>query len=223
MDTTIQMFKFDNKQEIRVVQGDDGEPWFVAADLCQSLGIVNVSQALTRLDEEEIDDIISNDTAGRPNQYKIVSEPGMYSLVMASKKPESKRFKRWVTSEVLPAIRKTGSYSMVKQEDMSPAKALLAVVQHMVEQEEILAEHDHRLMAMEARLSAVDEGSQYFTILAYARIRGMKIDNKTAQVDGMRCARWSRANGYPVGQAPDARFGTVGTYHIDALEAVFGK
>jgi len=112
---------------------------------------------------------------------------------------------------------------MVKKEDMSPAKALLIAVQQIVEHEQILAKHDHRLMAMEARLTAVDEGAQYFTILAYARIRGMKIDNKTAQVDGMRRARWSRENGYPVGHAPDARFGTVGTYHIDALDAVFGK
>lgn len=231
MENAIQMFKFENKQEIRVIQGENGAPWFIASDLCKALEYSNASKALSdHVDPEDkayITQTLGQNIPPITNSYTpgsslLVNESGVYSLILRSEMPEAKRFKRWVTSEVLPAIRKTGTYSIVKQEDMSPAKALLIAVQQIVEHEQILAEHDHRLMAMESRLSTMDEGSQYFTVLAYARIRGTKIDNSTAQVYGMKASRWSKQNGYPVGHAPDARFGTVGTYHIDALEVAFG-
>lgn len=92
----------------------DGEPWFVAKDVCSVLEIDNVSQALARLDEDERNTLILNEgtspAGGNPN-VNIINESGLYSLVLGSRKPEAKKFKKWVTSEVLPAIRKTGSYS----------------------------------------------------------------------------------------------------------------
>ena len=229
METAIQMFKFDNKQDIRVVHGQEGDIWFVASDVCKALDISNVSDAVGRLDEDERDNIATIDVMGRSTSLVSISESGLYSLVLTSRKAEAQPFKRWVTHDVIPTIRKTGSYA-IQVKPKSELDMIEAMVGWMrrkeaedAERDHIGAEHEHRLMAVEARLTTVDEGSQYFTVLAYARIRGIKIDNKAAQVDGMRCARWSRDNGYPIGHAPDARFGSVGTYHIDALEAVFGK
>ena len=85
-----------------------GEPWFVAADVCRALDIGNVSQALTRLDEDEVTLILNE--GGR--ELNIVSEPGLYTLILGSRKPEARAFKRWITHEVLPTLRQTGTYSL---------------------------------------------------------------------------------------------------------------
>lgn len=89
----------------------DGEPWFVAADVCRALSIGNNRQALSYLDEDEKGVIIS-DTLGGKQKLNTVNEPGLYSLVLRSRKPEAKAFKRWITHEVIPAIRKTGAYAV---------------------------------------------------------------------------------------------------------------
>ena len=91
----------------------DGQPWFIARDVCNILELDNVGQALTRLDDDEKGTVILNDgTPGNPNMA-IVNEPGLYSLILASRKPEARVFKRWVTHEVLPSIRQTGMYAIV--------------------------------------------------------------------------------------------------------------
>ncbi|GIN67545.1 hypothetical protein J41TS2_29660 [Bacillus sonorensis] len=88
---------------------DDGEIWFVAKDVCDILEISNSRQALSRLDDDEKADVILND--GRQNRnFSIVNEPGLYTLILSSRKPEAKQFKRWITHEVLPSIRMNGIY-----------------------------------------------------------------------------------------------------------------
>jgi len=90
----------------------DGEPWFVARDICAALGIVNVSNAVARLDDDEKGSIrLADGTPGNPN-VAVVNEPGLYALVLRSDKPEAKAFKRWITHDVLPAIRRTGTYTV---------------------------------------------------------------------------------------------------------------
>lgn len=98
-------------QQVRAVRGPDGEPWFVAKDVCKCLEIGNSSQALSYLDEDEKGVIIS-DTPGGPQSLSIISEPGLYSLILRSRKPQARAFKRWITHEVLPALRRSGHYSM---------------------------------------------------------------------------------------------------------------
>ena len=92
----------------------DGQIWFVAADVCKALEINNPSQALTRLDSDEKTTLTNNEgRAGQGAQnYNIINESGLYSLILRSRKTEAKQFKKWVTSEVLPSIRKTGGYSL---------------------------------------------------------------------------------------------------------------
>lgn len=101
---------FDNPEfgSIRAFDSD-GEPWFVAKDVCAALEIGNTSQALSRLDDDE-KGVILNDTHGGKQEFRTVNEPGLYSLVLSSRKPEAKAFKRWVTHEVLPSIHKHGAY-----------------------------------------------------------------------------------------------------------------
>lgn len=117
----IQQFDF-NFWPVRVIELED-QAWFIAKDVCNVLEIDNVSQALSRLDLDEKNTIILNEGIGNP-QKAIVNESGFYSLVLSSRKPDARKFKKWVTSEVLPAIRKHGGY-------LTPAKT-----------EEILANPD---------------------------------------------------------------------------------
>lgn len=95
---------------VRLIQDVAGDPWFVAADVCAALAIGNNRDAIGRLDDDERD-VVSTDTLGGKQEMGIINESGLYSLILGSRKPEAKRFKKWVTSEVLPSIRKTGSYS----------------------------------------------------------------------------------------------------------------
>ena len=104
---------FENKQfgQLRAIM-KDSEPWFVAADVCKALEVGNPSQALTRLDDDEkFTTIISNEGAASGiSSLAFVNEPGLYTLVLGSRKREAKSFKRWVTHDVVPSIRKTGAY-----------------------------------------------------------------------------------------------------------------
>lgn len=128
-----QVFNHEDFGSIRAVKIDN-EPWFVAKDVCDALGVGNSRQALTRLDDDE-KDVISNDTLGGHQQMAVINEAGLYSLVLSSKKPEAKAFKRWVTHEVLPSIRRDGGYiasTPNEPDDVVMARALL-VAQKTIE------------------------------------------------------------------------------------------
>ena len=101
-------FDFEGSQ-VRVVTDARGEPWFVAADVLSTISLDR--KALERLDDDE-KGVNSIHTPGGTQEMTTVNEPGLYALVLGSRKAEAKRFKRWVTHEVLPAIRKTGSYAV---------------------------------------------------------------------------------------------------------------
>jgi prophage antirepressor-like protein len=100
-------FKFDGTV-VRVIDRD-GEPWFVLADVCRVLEIENSRNAAARLDDDE-KGVCSVDTLGGSQNATIISESGLYSLILTSRKEGARRFKKWVTAEVLPSIRKTGGY-----------------------------------------------------------------------------------------------------------------
>lgn len=108
MENNMQIFQNEKFGKIRTLNLD-GEPWFVAADVCKALLIVNSRDALTRIDDDE-KGVVSTDTLGGRQEVTIVNEPGLYALILSSRKPEAKAFKRWITHEVIPAIRKHGAY-----------------------------------------------------------------------------------------------------------------
>ncbi len=108
MPSQIQTFSNDQFGIVRVIS-KDGDPWFVAKDVCDCLGLNDVSKTVSLLDDDER----GTNTVRTPSgdqQMLIISEPGLYSLILRSRKPEAKAFKRWVTHEVLPSIRRDGGY-----------------------------------------------------------------------------------------------------------------
>lgn len=115
METQLQVFNSSDFGEVRTTVRD-GDPWFVAVDVCKALSISNHRDALGRLDEDE-KGVALTDTLGGKQNLTIVNEPGLYTLVLGSRKPAAKAFKRWITHEVLPALRKTGRYSIEDESD----------------------------------------------------------------------------------------------------------
>ena len=102
----------------------DGEPWFVASDIAKALGYADATHMTRRLDEDE-KGLHSVETLGGKQQMNIISEAGLYNAILGSKVEGAKAFKRWVTHEVLPSIRKTGSYSIPETDDDLLARALI--------------------------------------------------------------------------------------------------
>lgn len=145
MTSSIVQFQF-GFSDVRVVLVDS-EPWLIAGDVCDVLGLGNVSKACERLDEDE-KGITSSDTLGGNQDVLIISESGFYRLVMTSRKPEVRKFQKWVTSVVIPSIRKTGSYSIAPEIPVS--KQLLieqskTVAQNVVDIQQLLGGSQPRL------------------------------------------------------------------------------
>lgn len=120
MNKELQIFNF-NDNSIYTILDDDNNIWFLAKDVCNILGLDNVTKAVSRLDEDELQVIDFkalnlSKVSTKTDMRNIINESGLYSLVLTSIKPEAKAFKKFVTSEILPTIRKTGSYSMQPKE-----------------------------------------------------------------------------------------------------------
>ncbi|WP_367386975.1 phage antirepressor [Bacillus vallismortis] len=108
MNQLPKVFNYQDQQVRTVLQ--DGQPWFVAKDVCNVLNHSNHKVAVSRLDEDEVSKVYLTDSLGRNQKTTVVNEAGLYSLILTSNKPEAKQFKRWITHEVIPTIRKTGGY-----------------------------------------------------------------------------------------------------------------
>ena len=121
----IQVFENSEFGKIRAMRGEDGEPMFVAKDVCAALSIAPT--AASRLDEDE-KGLRLTQTPGGEQNVLLVTEPGFYKLVMRSRKPEAKAFQRWVTHEVLPAIRRDGGYMIARDETPEETMARAFVI-----------------------------------------------------------------------------------------------
>lgn len=154
MNNEIQQFDFRGAS-LRTLTDKAGEPWFVAKDVCDILEISNPSDALKRLDDDER----SRFNLGRQGETNIVNEAGLYVLVLGSRKPEAHEFKRWVTHEVLPQIRKTGGYipTTDADDDMTIlAKAVMIGQRTMEAQKQRIAEQQTRIVELEPKARFAD-------------------------------------------------------------------
>lgn len=162
-----ELLPFSNEDfSVRVVL-IDGEPWWVAKDVCDALGLTNVSQAMAYLDEDEKTSVqggvISNDPRLTSANVWLISEAGLYSLILRSRKPEAKTFKRWVTHDIIPSVRKTGSYSV------APAltgKELLAAA--VLEAQATLAAREERILELESAVEVLEPKGEFYDELMSA-------------------------------------------------------
>lgn len=152
----IQIFKYENN-DVRTVEMN-GEPWFVLKDVCGVLGLSTPARVAERLDGDEVSQTHFTDSIGRKQETTVINESGLYSVILRSDKPEAKPFRKWVTSEVLPSIRKNGGY-IAGQEQMTPeelmAKALLVA-------NKTLAERDARISELTVQNTIMQPKAEYF-------------------------------------------------------------
>lgn len=153
----LQVFTYGGN-EVRTVQ-KNGEPWFVLKDVCAILGIGNNRMASDRLDTDE-KGVSQIDTLGGKQEMTVINESGLYNVILRSDKPEAKPFRKWVTSEVLPSIRRTGGY-IAGQENLTPeelmAKALMVAQKTLAEREARIADLTVQNQIMQPKASYFDE------------------------------------------------------------------
>ncbi len=147
MQRKIQKFRNEQFGEIRTMVDEKGEPWFVGKDVAKTLGYNQSDKAILRhTDEDDRMKCTVTDNLGRGQSTFVINESGLYSLILSSKLPQAKAFKRWVTAEVLPQIRKTGGYIPLKDKEGEPLSDLeivcraMQILQNSLEQKERLIE-----------------------------------------------------------------------------------
>lgn len=168
----IQRFDF-NGTAVRVIKDDQGEPWFVAKDVAEILDYENSRTMTRRLDDDE-KGVQKLHTPGGEQEMTVISESGLYSAILGSSKPEAKAFKKWVTGEVLPAIRKTGGY-MVARPNETPeeimARALVIAQDTLKRQEVRIAEAETKIAEQSRQIAEKAEE------LAVAAPKAAFVDN----------------------------------------------
>ncbi|CDH43855.1 BRO family protein [Candidatus Contendibacter odensensis] len=177
MSTNLIPFQFE-AFPIRVVM-IDSQPWWVAADVCAALEIANNRDALTRLDDDE-KGVASTDTLGGKQEMAVINEPGLYSLILGSRKPEAKKFKRWVTHDVIPSIRKTGSYSVPNAPDFALPKTKAEALFLAAEQARIIEEQEAILTEQEPKVLLYDQLADSDGLIRFPNLLGM-LKGKTGQ------------------------------------------
>ena len=158
----LKVFSSEDFGEIRVVE-KEGQPWFVAKDVCDILEIQNTTDATKRLDADEVTRFNLGGLTGETN---LVNEYGLYSLILGSRKPEAKKFKRWVTHEVLPSIRQNGGY-IANQENLTPERI---VAQALIVANNIIQEKDRLLQEQKPKVEFFDTVANSKTALPMDRV-----------------------------------------------------
>lgn len=181
----LQIFDSPDFGQIRTIQ-QNGEPWFVGKDVAEILGYTNPSKAL--VDHVDDEDKLNNDSLSSLGQRGgwLINESGLYSLILSSKMPKAKEFKRWVTSEVIPAIRKTGGY-IAGSESMTDAEIMAKAV--LVAQSTI-RQRDQRIKELESDVAAAKPKVLFADAVSAS--------DSTILIGDL--AKILKQNGHPIGQ-----------------------
>lgn len=204
-------------QQIRLIQDEQGEPWWIAKDVCDVLELTNVAMAVKGLDDDE-KGVSKVYTLGGEQELLTINEPGLYTLIIRSNKPDAKKFKRWITHEVLPSIRKTGKYEIDRPSEIDliikSAKALKKI-------EFKQSDHDNRLSILEAKSHQNSGQTGYWTITAWCKLNNLNITLTEAMQRGREATKLSREWDVEIGKVRDERFGEVNSYREDVLDEIF--
>ena len=208
-----EMQKFDFKgASLRTLTDEAGEPWFVAKDVCDILGHSNASMAVDRLDDDER----AKSNLGRQGETNIINEAGLYTLVLGSRKPEAHEFKRWITHEVLPSIRKTGGYIPATEADSDEdilAKAVLIAQKTIDLKNRQLQAKDARIMELEPKAQALDAFTDIEDRLL-VRDAAKILSNAGTPISEKQLREWMATN--------DWIYKTNGSWHATARHCTAG-
>lgn len=224
----FQIFSKENLGSVRTVFLDN-EVWFCAKDVCSILEIKNTTQAVQRLDEDER----SMFNIGRQGNVNFINESGLYTLILRSDKKEAKPFRKWITSEVIPAIRKTGKYEE-KKKPLTQAELILQQAQWMVEAENRINNIENNVIGLANTIEDNDKSikrlennqrrtvtSNHLTVIAYANIKGIKPKSYHAPSIGKKATKICREKDLLIGTTVDSRYGLINTYPVEVLDEIF--
>lgn len=224
---SIEIFKNESFGEVRVA-GTSEQPLFCLADICRVLEIKNVSDCKSRLDQRGV---VLTDTPTR-NQYGaeiiqqlvFINEKNLYKVIMRSDKPQAEPFQDWVCGEVLPSIRKTGSYSTEKL--LSPSELILRLAQMNVENERKMKELSDNQQRLESEIEEIRQRTitdlHKSTIVAYVSRNNIKLDVKRYGAMGRKASSICKKRNIPVTKINDIRWGNVNVFPDEVLDEVFG-
>lgn len=182
----LQIFQNPEFGEIRTIECD-GEPWFVGKDVAAALGYSNPRKALADHVDDEDKGVTKRDTLGGTQEMTIINESGLYSLVLSSKLPTAKAFKRWITSEVIPSIRKTGGYQIPQGKELLALAVLEAQKTIEVQATQIEEMRPHALLGR-----AITTADTSILIGDFAKI----LRQNGVLMGAKRLFVWMRENGY---------------------------
>lgn len=227
-DERFQIFSKENLGSVRTIFANN-EVWFCAKDVCGILEIKNVTQAVQRLDEDER----SMFNIGRQGNTNFINESGLYTLILRSDKKEAKPFRKWITSEVIPAIRKTGKYEE-KKKPLTQAELILQQAQWMVEAESRINNIENDVIGLANTIEDNDKSikrlennqrrtvtSNHLTVIAYANIKGIKPKSYHAPSIGKKATKICREKDLLIGTTVDSRYGLINTYPVEVLDEIF--
>ena len=193
----LRTFKNEEFGDIRTVTINE-EPWFVGKDIAEILGYSNTRKALADHVDEEDKGVTKCDTHGGAQDVTVINESGLYSLILSSKMPNAKRFKRWVTSEILPAIRRHGMYAtdeLIANPDL--AIAAFTALKEEREKNRLLQAANERMKPKEIFADAVSASDTSILIGALAKI----IQQNGVNIGQNRLFAWMRKNGYLISRS----------------------
>lgn len=215
MNTEIQTFNF-NAATLRILTNENGEPWFSGQDVCNILD-TGTNHLREYLDEDEITNIRTTDIGQNGGKAPVfISEPGLYKLIMRSRKPEAKEFQRWVTHEVLPSIRKAGGYIPMTEADSDEdilAKAVLIAQKTIDLKNRQLQAKDARIMELEPKAQALDAFTNVEDKLL-VRDAAKVLSNAGTPISEKQLRGWMAAN--------DWIYKTNGSWHATAKHCTAG-
>ncbi len=245
--SNLSVFNF-NQNEVRTIVKDDGEIWFVASDVAKVLEYRDASNMIRNLDADESDthnvSIRSENGVLQDREVTIINESGLYSATLKSRKPEAKQFKKWITSDVLPSIRKNGGYiagQEVDDPELIIAKALQVANSVILRKtQELKQAQIERDFAIETKAHISDKKTA--TAMATASVKSKEAEKLKEQLGESKnyasvkaveskvggkynwreLKKWCVANGKKIKDIADANYGTVKIYHKDAWNAVYG-
>lgn len=190
MNNSIQRFDFKGAA-LRTLTDENGEPWFVAKDVCDILGI-DTNHLREALDDDEITNLRNSEVWNQPGRAPlIISEPGLYRLVMRSRKPEAKEFQRWVTHEVLPSIRKHGAY--MTQQTLDKA---LTSPDFLIQLATKLKEEQEKVKELEPKAKALDDFTNIPDALLVRDAAKLLSNNSNIQIGEHELRQWLVDNGW---------------------------
>lgn len=190
MNNEIQRFEFKG-ESLRALTNMAGEPWFVAKDACDILGI-DTNHLREALDDDEITNLRNSEVWNQPGRAPlIISEPGLYKLIMRSRKPEAKEFQRWVTHEVLPSIRKHGAY--MTQQTLDKA---LTSPDFLIQLATKLKEEQEKVKELEPKAKALDDFTNIPDALLVRDATKLLSNDSNIQIGEHELRQWLVDNGW---------------------------